>query len=96
MKKIKQMAVCLSLVAALGPVSVGAVGAQENRTVIQDGIRVEPLSRANQFISEEQLNQAAAQQYTQMMGQAQQKGVPVYNRALGQSRKSAHSHGKTI
>lgn len=77
MKKFKQLAVCLSLFAAIGPASVGTVAAQEGKTVVQDGIRVEPLSRANRFISEEQLNEASAQQYAQMMGQAQQKGVLV-------------------
>ncbi len=71
MKKFKQLAVCLSLFAA-----VGGAGAQD-KTVVQDGIRVTPLSRSRVLIPEAQLNEAAAQQYTQMMGQAQQKGVLV-------------------
>jgi predicted Zn-dependent protease len=72
MKKFKQLAVCLSLFAA-----VGSAGAQDGKTVVQDGIRVTPLSRSRVLIPEAQLNEAAAQQYTQMMGQAQQKGVLV-------------------
>lgn len=73
MTKIKHLAACLSLLAVVG---TGTAVAQDDRnTTVQDGIKVEPLSRAGQFIPEEQLNEAAAQQYTEMMGQAQQKGV---------------------
>lgn len=76
MTKLKHIAACLSLFAALGSAGIGPAVAQDDRqTTVQDGIRVEPLSRAGQFIPEEQLNQAAAQQYAEMMGQAQQKGV---------------------
>jgi predicted Zn-dependent protease len=67
---MKHLAVALSLFAA-----VGTVGAQDSGKVVQDGIAVEPLSRTRKIIPEEQLNEAAAQQYTQMMSQAQQKGV---------------------
>ncbi|CAN7578235.1 M48 family metallopeptidase [Massilia sp. LjRoot122] len=76
MTKLKHLAACLSLLAAVGTGGMSPAVAQDDRqTTVQDGIKVEPLSRANRFISEEQLNEAAAQQYTQMMGQAQQKGV---------------------
>ena len=76
MTKLKHLAACLSLLAAAGTAGMSTALAQDDRnTTVQDGIKVEPLSRANRFISEEQLNEAAAQQYTQMMGQAQQKGV---------------------
>ncbi|NNG24675.1 M48 family metallopeptidase [Telluria aromaticivorans] len=71
MKKFKQLAVCVSLFAA-----IGGVGAQD-KTVVQDGISVTPLSRSRVLIPEAQLNEAAAQQYTQMMGEAQQKGALV-------------------
>lgn len=76
MTKLKQLAACLSLFAAVGTAGLGQAVAQDDRnTTVQDGIRVEPLSRAGRFIPEEQLNEAAAQQYTEMMSQAQQKGV---------------------
>lgn len=76
MKKLKHLAACLSLFAAVGTAGLGQAVAQDDRqTTVQDGIRVEPLSRAGRFIPEEQLNEAAAQQYAEMMGQAQQKGI---------------------
>lgn len=70
MKKLKHLAVCLSLTIATG----AAVG-QDNATVVQDGIAVKPLSRMRVLAPEEQVNEAARQQYTQMMGEAKQKGV---------------------
>lgn len=76
MKKIKHLAACLSLLAAVGTVGMGDAVAQNDRnTTVQDGIEVRPLSRLSKFIPAEQLNEAAAQQYAQMMSQAQQKGV---------------------
>ncbi|UVW29358.1 M48 family metallopeptidase [Massilia sp. H6] len=72
MKKLKQLAVCLSLIA-----TVGSPMAQDHATEVQDGIQVTPLSRARVLIPEAQLDEAAAQQYAQMMGEAQQKGVLV-------------------
>jgi predicted Zn-dependent protease len=76
MKKMKHLAVSLSMVAAFGTVGVGDAVAQNDRnTTVQDGIQVRPLSRLRQLVPTEQLNEAAAQQYTQMMSQAQQKGV---------------------
>lgn len=76
MKKMKHLAVSLSLLAAFGTVSVGDAVAQNDRnTTVQDGIEVRPLSRMRKLVPTEELNQAAAQQYTQMMSQAQQKGV---------------------
>lgn len=76
MTKMKHLAVSLSLVAAFGTVSVGdAVARDDRNTTVQDGIQVRPLSRWRNVVPEEQLNEAAAQQYTQMMSQAQQKGV---------------------
>jgi predicted Zn-dependent protease len=76
MTKIKHLAASLSLLAAFGTAGVGEAVAQDGRnTTVQDGIEVRPLSRLRNFIPAEQLNEAAAQQYTQMMSQAQQKGV---------------------
>jgi predicted Zn-dependent protease len=76
MTKLKHLAACLSLLAAVGTGGMSPALAQDDRqTTVQDGIKVEPLSRARVLVSEEQLNQASAQQYTQMMSQAQQKGV---------------------
>jgi predicted Zn-dependent protease len=71
MNKLKHLAMCLSLFAAAGLASAQDSGER----VVQDGIVVEPLSRARKFIPEEQLDAAAAQQYAEMMGQAQQKGL---------------------
>ncbi|MGH8853113.1 MAG: M48 family metallopeptidase [Telluria sp.] len=68
---MKHLALCLSLFAAIGTAEAQDAG----KMVVQDGIAVEPLSRSRKLIPEDQLNEAAAQQYTQMMGQAQQKGV---------------------
>ena len=74
-KKLKHLALCLSLLTAFGTAGVGTASAQDGKTIVQDGIRVTPLSRSRVLIPEAQLNEAAAQQYTQMMGQAQQKGI---------------------
>jgi Zn-dependent protease with chaperone function len=75
MKKLKQLVVCISLlgVAGIAP----AQEAPQQQTEVQDGIRVKPLSRTRVLVPEEQLNEAAAQQYTAMMSEAQQKGVLV-------------------
>lgn len=75
MKKIKHLAVCLSLCTAFGTAGMGEAVAQDRNTTVQDGIEVRPLSRLRNLIPAEQLNQAAAQQYAEMMGQAQQKGI---------------------
>jgi len=76
MTKLKHLAACLSLFAAVGTVGLDQAVAQDNRqTTVQDGIQVRPLFRYRGLVSEEQLNEASAQQYAQLMGQAQQKGV---------------------
>jgi len=76
MNKFKNLAVYLSVLAVVGTAGVGDAVAQNDRnTTVQDGIELRPLSRFRNIYSAEQLNEAAAQQYTQMMGQAQQKGV---------------------
>jgi predicted Zn-dependent protease len=75
MKKLKQLALCLSLAGAFGSLPVAAQEARQ--TEVQDGIRVKPLSRTRVLVPEEALNNAAAQQYTEMMSEAQQKGVLV-------------------
>lgn len=76
MRRLQHVAACLSLFAALGAGQAGMAVAQDSRnTTVQDGIAVRPLSRFTKFVPAETINQAAAEQYTQMMGQAQQKGV---------------------
>ena len=72
MKTMKQIALCLTLFAA-----TGLVQAQDKGEVVQDGIAVKPLSRMRVLAPEETVNEAARQQYTQMMGEARQKGVLV-------------------
>lgn len=76
MTKFKHLAVSLSLIAAFGTAGVGTAVAQDDRNMtVQDGIKVRPLSRLSKLVPAETLNEAAAQQYTEMMSQAQQKGV---------------------
>lgn len=76
MIKYKHGVLCLSLAAAFGAAVPGEAVARDDRnTTVQDGIQVRPLSRLSKLVPAEQLNEAAAQQYTQMMSQAQQKGV---------------------
>lgn len=70
MIKLKRLALCLTLM------SVTSLGlAQDNSQVVQDGIAVKPLSRMRVLAPEEQVNEAARQQYTEMVGEAKQKGV---------------------
>ncbi len=76
MRKLKHLAACASMFAVLGAGYAGVAVAQNDRnTTVQDGIAVRPLSRFTKAVPAETINEAAAQQYTQMMGQAQQKGV---------------------
>ncbi|MEG1770811.1 MAG: M48 family metallopeptidase [Comamonas sp.] len=70
MMKLKQLAVCLTLFAA-----TGLATAQEAGVVVQDGIEVKPLSRMRVLAPEEQVNEAARLQYTEMMSEAKQKGL---------------------
>lgn len=70
MIKLKRLALCLTLMSAT---SLGL--AQDNSQVVQDGIAVKPLSRMRVLAPEEQVNEAARQQYTEMVGEAKQKGV---------------------
>ncbi|MCA1246879.1 M48 family metallopeptidase [Massilia sp. MS-15] len=74
MKTFKHLAGGLALCAAFG-VAGGAAAQDDRNTTVQDGIEVRPLSRFSKVVPAETVNQAAAQQYTQMMSQAQQKGV---------------------
>jgi len=76
MRKLKHLAACMSLFTMLGAGHAGMAAAQDSRnTTVQDGIAVRPLSRFARMVPAATINEAAAQQYTQMMGQAQQKGV---------------------
>lgn len=63
MNKIKHALVAITLCA----VGTGAFA--------QDGIPVKEMSRVRSIVSEEQVDQAAQQQYVEMMGQAQKQGV---------------------
>lgn len=76
MKNMKQLAASIAVIAALGVTPLQQAHAQKEQ-VVQDGIAVKPLSRVRVLVPEEQLNEAAAQQYQQMMSQAQQKGALV-------------------
>jgi len=54
--------------------------AQDGKQVVQDGIAVKPLKDGfvrDILAPEDQINQQSAQQYTALMGQAQQKGALV-------------------
>jgi len=68
MNKLKHLTVAIAMLSSLG-----TVYAKEK--VVQDGIAVEKLSRARLLVSEEQLEEQSAQQYQQMMSQAQQKNA---------------------
>ncbi len=70
MKKLKHLALSLTMLA-----SIGTAYAQDQ--VVQDGIAVKPLSRVRVLVPEEQMNEAAAQQYREMLSEAQQKGALV-------------------
>ena len=74
MKKLKHLTLCLALLTSLAGVNT-AHAAQDK--VVQDGIAVKPLSRVRVLVPEEQMNEAAAQQYREMLSQAQQKGALV-------------------
>jgi predicted Zn-dependent protease len=76
MNKLKRLAACLAVSATLGALPLQQAYAQKEQ-VVQDGIAVKPLSRVRVLVPEEQLNAAAAQQYQEMMSQAQQKGALV-------------------
>ncbi|MFC5513644.1 M48 family metallopeptidase [Massilia jejuensis] len=73
---MKQLAASIAVIAALGAMPVQPAHAQKEE-IVQDGIAVKPLSRVRVIVPEEQLNEAAAQQYQEMMAQAQQKGALV-------------------
>ncbi|MEW6024879.1 MAG: M48 family metallopeptidase [Pseudomonadota bacterium] len=73
MKKLKHIALCAAMLASVG--TLGTVQAQDK--VVQDGIAVKPLSRVRVLVPEEQMNEAASQQYREMLSQAQQKGALV-------------------
>jgi predicted Zn-dependent protease len=71
MKQLKRLVVLLSLCAAAG------IAPAQPQAEVQDGIEVKPLSRVRVLAPEEAVNQAAAQQYAEMMGEAKQKGALV-------------------
>jgi len=71
MNTLKHIAVAIAMLASLGTAHA------QKEQVVQDGIAVKPLSRVRVIVSEEQMNEQSAQQYQQMMSQAQQKGVLV-------------------
>ena len=71
MKKLKQLAVAMAMIATLGTAQA------QQEQVVQDGIAVKPLSRVRVLVPEEQMNEAAAQQYQAMISEASQKGALV-------------------
>ena len=70
MKHLKQAVVLLSLCAVTG---LAPAAKQE----VQDGIEVKRMSAVRVFAPEAAVNEAAAQQYAELMGQAKQKGALV-------------------
>ena len=59
-----------------GPAQSGQA-APAKGAAVQDGIQLRPMPRYRVLASAERMEQQAAQQYTSLMGQAQQKGVLV-------------------
>jgi Zn-dependent protease with chaperone function len=74
MNTLKRIAVLLVLCACAG---TAPAQPQQQAQVVQDGIAVRPLSRWRYLAPEEAINQAAAQQYSGLLSQAQQKGALV-------------------
>jgi predicted Zn-dependent protease len=72
MKKLKRLALVLSLCA-----SMGAQAAPPQQQVVQDGIAVRPLSKWRYLAPQEVIDEQAAQQYTGLLAQARQKGALV-------------------
>ena len=68
MNKLKRLAVLLALCAGFAPV-------QAQQAQVQDGIAVKPLSKWRYLEPQAVVDQEAAQQYTGLMAQAQQKGA---------------------
>jgi predicted Zn-dependent protease len=86
MNKLKRLVVLLSLCAAAG------VAPAQQQAEVQDGIKVKPLSRLRVLAPEEAVDQAAAQQYAELLGQAKQKGalVPVNDPEVQRLRRIAN------
>jgi Zn-dependent protease with chaperone function len=72
MKTLKRIAVLVALCACVGTASAQP---QQQGQVMQDGIAVRPLSRWRYLAPEDVVNQTAAQQYSGLLTQAQQKGA---------------------
>jgi len=71
MKTVRQSVLAVVLAAA----SLGPVHAEQKQ--VQDGIAVTPLSRWRHLAPEEQVNAAAAQQYSSLLAQANEQGALV-------------------
>ena len=71
--KLKRLAVLLALCAGAG----FAPAAEQQQAQVQDGIAVQPLSKWRYLQPETVVDQQAAQQYSALMAQAQQKGALV-------------------
>ncbi|MFL6676238.1 MAG: M48 family metallopeptidase [Massilia sp.] len=72
MNKLKRLAVLVALCAGVG---TAPAQPQQQAQVVQDGIAVRPLSKWRYLAPEEAINAAAAQQYSSLLAQAQQKGA---------------------
>jgi len=75
MHQLKRLALVALLSTCTAMPVMPAMAQNDRQTTVQDGIEVRPLFRFRNLVSEEQLNEASAQQYAQLLGQAQQKGV---------------------
>jgi predicted Zn-dependent protease len=74
MKRLKRVAVLVTLCASIGSV----VAAPPKEQVVQDGIAVRPLNSIwTKVISEDSVNEQSAQQYAGLLGQAREKGALV-------------------
>jgi predicted Zn-dependent protease len=67
----------LVLLSATLAVSAAAFAGKNDSAEVQDGIKVNKMSPLRKLVPDEQLEAAAAQQYTGLKTQAQQKGVLV-------------------
>jgi len=84
MKKLTSLPLALSLALTAPlhaqqplPPQIGPARSVSGDSTVQDGIEVRPMSRMRVLASKDRMEQESAQQYTALLGQAQQKGALV-------------------
>lgn len=78
MKQIKPILLAVALsVATVASAQQPLPAQNKDKAAVQDGIQVRPMPRYRVLASAERMDEQAAQQYTQLMGQAQEKGALV-------------------